>query len=330
MSTQTFDPKESALAQASGDTSWITSANAGINQNPDQTPIDTISGIDSNAYQKAQDAIYEKRRVMNGIDAMKGLMNSYGLGSLMDKITGYIKEGYSDPDAIVGLIRQTPEYAARFPAMKTLAAKNRSISEAAYIEYERQASSFEHLYGLPTGMLNQDIVTNLISNEVSANELEKRISTAAVGAYQMPAEQKQIFKDYYGIDGGSLTAYFLDPDVAMPLINKQVAATAIGLEAAKQGVSLQSALAETIDMAGVTQQQAQQGFQNVNQQAGLMSGAGETITQAQSIQGNVLGNQEANKAIARVAGSRKARFEQGGEFTQDKSGVVGLRSAATN
>jgi len=329
MSIQPFDAQESALAQATGDANFISRANAGINTMVDDTDstVDTSSRL---TYEQEMAAIAETRRVNNGIAAMRGLMNSYGLGSLMDKIVGYIKDGYSDPDAIVGLIRDTPEYAARFPAMKSLAAKNRSISEGAYIEYERKATTLERLYGMPAGMLNTDIVTNLISNEVSAVELENRISSAALGAYQMPAEQKQIFKDYYGIDGGSLTAYFLDPDVAMPLINKQVAATAIGLEAAKQGVSLQSALAESIDMAGVTTEQARKGFQTVNKQAGLMSGAGETITESQSIQGNVLGNQEANNAIARVAGSRKARFEQGGEFTQDKSGVVGLRSAATN
>jgi hypothetical protein len=329
MSVETFDARESALAQATGDADFIAMANAGINASVAAATDGVDTTLDENAYQKGRDAASERRRVMDAVGSMRGLMDAYGLGSLMAKIEGYIKDGYSDPDAIVALIRQTPEYAERFPAMASLAKKQRSISEAAYIEYERSAATFEQLYGLPTGMLAKDIVTNLITNEVSTNELEKRISAAAVGAYQMPEEQKKLFKDYYGIDGGSLTAYFLDPDVAMPLINKQVAASAIGYEAAKQGIGLQSILAETIDMAGVTAEQAKQGFQQVNQQQSLMSGAGDTITQQQSIEGNVLGSQDANKAIARAAGGRTARFQQGGSYLQDKSGASGLGSAAT-
>jgi hypothetical protein len=110
------------------------------------------SDYDPDRFMREYYAGVEAKRRMNAIAAMRGLMDQLGLGSLMGKITEYVQDGY-DGDAIMALIRTTPEYAARFPAMKTLAAKGRAISEAEYIEYESAAATFERQYGLPAGML---------------------------------------------------------------------------------------------------------------------------------------------------------------------------------
>ena len=63
-----------------------------------------------------------------------------------------------------------------------------------------------------------------------------------------------------------MIAHVLDPSVAMPLLQKQVASTTVAAEAARQGTNINLSTAEQLAGQGVTQAQAQQGFQAIAQQ----------------------------------------------------------------
>ena len=275
-------------------------------------------------------AAQKRERSINAIAAMRGIMTQYGLGSLMGKIEGYVRDGYTDPDAIIALIRTTPEYAARFPAMKELARQNRGISEAEYISYETEAQGYERMYGLPAGMLtNADTISNLLTKAVSARELQERVTMAAAGAFQTSAEVKNTFKNFYGIDSGGLTAYFLDPDKATPLLTKQYASAQIGAEAAMQGVDVGMSLAEQLNVAGVSRDEARLGFGAVAGEAGLSAGPGDVVSQADLIKGNLLNDETAKQNKARAVGGKLGKFQGGGEFLQTQQGSVGLGSASS-
>lgn len=267
-------------------------------------------------------------RSINLIATLRGVMETYGLTSLMSKIEQYVKDGY-EADAVLALIRQTPEYEARFPAMKILAGKQRSISEAEYIAYERRAAELERAYGMPSGMLDKAAVTRLIGNEVSGQELEERLTLAASGAYQTAPQVRQQFQEYYGIGSGALTAYFLDPDKALPLLNKQFVSAQIGAEAAMQGIGVGVDVAQGLQEAGISQAEARQGFERVASMSGLTSGRGDVVTQRQLIEGNLLQSSQAQQEIERTASSRRGRFETGGRAVETERGVSGLGSAAT-
>ena len=275
-----------------------------------------------------QAALAETNRVNNVVATLRGLMNDYGLSSLMGKIESYVKTGL-DGDAVVAMIRDTQEYRDRFPAMAALSSKNRAISEAAYIDFERNAAGLERAYGLPAGMLGKDSVTNLITNEVSAQELENRVTMAAAGAFQASQEVRDTFRDYYGIESGGLTAYFLDPAKALPLLNKQYASAQIGAEAQMQDFAIASGMAERLNEAGITQQEARQGFAQTARQRGFTQGRGDTVTQDQLVSGTFMNDEKSKSAIERVQKSRKGQFEQGGGFASSAAGVGGLGSAAT-
>ena len=286
--------------------------------------------VDPYAYERGVAAAAKRDREINAVEAMRGIMNQYGLGSLMTKIQQYITQGYTDPEAIMALIRTTPEYEARFPAMKELAKQKRGISEAEYISYETEAAGFERMYGLPAGMLTgADTITKLLVGAVSGRELEQRVTMAAAGAFQTSPEVKKAFKDYYGIDSGGLTAYFLDPEVATPLLTKQYASAQIGAEAAMQGIDVASSLAEQLNIAGVSREEARTGFGAVAGEAGLTAGAGDVVSQQDLIKGNLLGDQAAQANKARAVGGKLGKFQGGGEFLQTQQGVTGLGSAAT-
>ena len=344
------DPsREYGLALATGDASYIATAAEGLaaeaeaNVADEETDVndpnsasnvqrqaDAAAAAREKAAQAAEDA-REAARVKyeqdQTIAQVKAIFNTYGLQSLYSKIEEYVRKGYTG-DTVALVLRETPEYKQRFPAMAALSAKNRAISEGTYIEYETTASGLERRYGLPKGML-MDNVTKLLENEVSPAELNDRVLLASSAAIQAPKEIKDTLSSYYNIGEGGLTAYFLDPAVATPLLEKQYATAQIGAEALRQNVGIDVNIAQNLQELGVTQEAARQGFGQVAQQKAFTQGRGDTVTQQELISGNLTGNAEAQKNIRRVASSRVGRFQGGGEVLQEKSGASGLGSAAT-
>jgi hypothetical protein len=172
-------------------------------------------------------------------------------------------------------------------------------------------------------------VTGLLTNEVSATEMNDRVMLASAASIQAPSELKNTFMDYYGISEGGLTAYFLDADKATPLLEKQYASSLIGVEATRQGVGIDVYGAENLQGLGVTQEQARQGFGQVARQSSFSEGRGDVVNKNQLIAGNLAGDTQAQKDIERAAGGRLGRFQGGGEFLSTNQGAVGLGSAAT-
>jgi hypothetical protein len=314
-------------------TSGGTLAGVDINAKPtDAKPedTDTPAGDDPyTAFLKKQAAEQERLRTMNAIAAMSGIMSTYGLSSLMDKIKGWVTDGY-EADAIMGLIRDTSEYKARFPAMEALAKKNRAMSEAEYISYEQTAAHYESLFGLPEGMLTgKDMVTKLLSNEVSARELEERATKASAAQYELPPEFRTMMQDYYNIGSGGLTAYYLDPDVAAPLLERQFVSSQIGMEAALKGLGVGVDTAEYLYQQGVDRARAQKGFSEVAGAQGLRYGKGETAGQGDLIGAAFDTSKDAAQKVERIAKTRTGIFSGGGGFAGERSGVSGIGSASS-
>jgi hypothetical protein len=286
-----------------------------------------VTTPDPYAFEREQSRLAEEKRQKNAIATLSALMSDYGLESLMNKIKSYVKDGY-EADAVMAMIRTTQEYKDRFPAMATLAKKSRAISEGAYIEFERTAAGMERQYGLPSGMLMGN-VTNLLENEVSATELNDRVLLAAASAYQAPQEVRDTFQQYYNIDSGGMTAYFLDPEIATPLLQRQYGAAVLGSEASRQSVQVESGLAEELVSMGISQEQARTGFGEVARRRSLTEGRGDVVTQEQLIGGQLMDSQEAQQQIQKAAAARVGRFQQGGASVTGRQGVTGAGSAAT-
>lgn len=271
-------------------------------------------------------AAQEAQDQQNVITIVSALFKEYGLESLTPKIIEYVKAGYN-AEAIGVLLRDTPEYKARFPAMAALQQKKRAISEAEYIAYERQAAQLEKQFGLPTGMVMGN-VTKLLENDVSATELNDRIVLASAAAVQAPDDLKRTLQQYYNVGTGGLAGYFLDPALAAPLLEKQFRSAQIGTEAVRQGIALDVYGASNLESLGITQEGARQGFQTVSRDIGLTAGRGDVVTQQQLISGT-FGDQQQQQEIERARAARTGRFAGGGEFIGSERGLKGLASSAT-
>ena len=254
---------------------------------------------------------------------LKAKFDSYGLGALVPQIIDFIKQGYSG-DTIALMLRDTDAYKQRFPAMAELQKQGRAIQEIDYINYERNAAQLETRYGVPAGMATSpEAISRLMIANVSAEDLAGRFALNAAASMDAPPELKSTLRDYFGLDQGALTAYYLDPDNSIDLLQQQMASAKIGAAARRQSLSLGLNDAQSLALKGITDAQADQGFQQVAALTGLESGMGETASQGDIVAG-VFGNAEAAQKVERVQRSRAAQFQAGGGAAESNTGITGL------
>jgi hypothetical protein len=157
--------------------------------------------------------------------AVKDVLDRYGLGELSNWAWEQIVAGAS-PEQTIQSLREQDSYKARFAGIIERQKKGLPpMSEEEYIEWETRAGEIMHFYGLPIGFYDdpQDF-SNMIGGDVSLRELEGRVVIARDAAQNAPADVVQILADQYGIDAGGLTAFYLDPDRALPTLERQFAA----------------------------------------------------------------------------------------------------------
>ncbi len=266
--------------------------------------------------------------------ALNNLFKSYGLGSLAPKIFEYVQKGYSS-DTISILLQETPEYKKRFAGNEErLKAGLPVLSPSDYLNLENQYRQELREGGMPTGFYDSTSdFADLIGKDVSPSELQSRISIATNAATLSPPAYKDALKSLYGVGDSQIAAYFLDPDKALPVLQKQASAAAIGAEALKAGLSLDRSHLEAYATAGVSAQQAAQAYQQIAQDLpGLKeagSAFGENVSQFEEEQaafgqvGPVKGETAAAK-ISRLESWNRARAQ--GAAGAAASGLAANRS----
>jgi hypothetical protein len=232
-----------------------------------QIALDTKAEADKAKRKSAYDMLYEE-------------FDKYGLGTLVSDIKNILVDGSLDPTEFSLKIRGTDAYKARFIANEARLAKGlRALSPADYIGLEDKYQEVMRQYGLPesyyskTGTGVQEGFRKLIENDVSNIELEDRISTAQKRVINANPEVTQALKQFYpDITNADILAYTLDPKNAIENIKRKVTAAEIGGAAIQSGLNLgekpediarYAARAAELTAAGITKQQAQQGFQTV-------------------------------------------------------------------
>ena len=126
-------------------------------------------------------------------------------------------------------------------------------------------------YGLPAAyytrgdMGRQEGFEKFIAGDVSPVELEDRIQTAQNRVLNAPPQVREALTRFYGgeISNGDVLAFMLDPDRALPQIQRKVTAAEIGAGAALAGLGATRTRAEELATFGVTGEAARQGFQGI-------------------------------------------------------------------
>jgi len=248
--------------------------------------------------------------------------SEYGLGSLVEPLQGYIKDGLSEDEFTLRL-RETPAYQLRFGANKQRIGKGlAALSEAAYIKMEDQYQEVMRQYGLPASYYEKDSMgtqkgfQDLLANDVSNTELEDRLIVAQDRVLKSDPNVLKALKDFYpDIKNGDILAYTLDPKNAIKDIQRKVTASEIGGAALSQNLTTNLARAEELQKMGVDKAAAVEGYSTIggglqrgSELASIYSESPYTQATAESEVFKLTGAQEARKQRQKVTGLEKATF----------------------
>jgi hypothetical protein len=266
--------------------------------------------------------------------------NQYGLGALVEPLKGLITSGASPAEFTIKL-RETDAYKKRFAANAQRIAKGlTAISEAEYLGLEDQYQNIMRNYGLPESYYTrgdmgvQEGFNKFIANDVSAAELEDRVMTAQSRVMNANPEVLASLKEFYpDITNGDILAYTLDPTRGLTDIKRKVTAAEIGGAATQAGLRTGMTRAEELGAAGITKQQAQQGFgtiagglQRGSQLASIYGEDPYTQTTAEQEVFGLTGKTEAEKQRKKLTGLEKATFSgqsgiSSGALVRDRAGA---------
>jgi hypothetical protein len=292
------------------------------------------------ADQEAARIAEEKRAAgQSAYDLLFEQFSRYGMGSLVEPLKQFIQQGISSSEFTLRL-RDTDAYKKRFAANASRIAKGLSaLNEAEYIGLEDQYQNIMREYGLPASyyargeMGRQEGFEKFLANDVSAAELEDRVLTAQSRVINANPEVLASLKQFYpGISNGDILAYTLDPEKALTDIKRKVTAAEIGGSAMQAGLGITGTRAEELGAAGVTKQQAQQGFQTVaeiaprgGQLAEIYKQDPYTQTTAEAEVFGVAGSTEAARQRKKLTSLETAAFSGSagaGAIARDRAGVL--------
>ena len=272
----------------------------------------------------AEQRAYEARQLG---DTLSAYFTQFGLNEIANWAKQAAKDGYS-AEWIKFNARNQEQYKKRFPAMQHFLDNGAGFTEQDYINYEQLARNLDQQYGMPDNMIFNS-VTDLLINDVDAEELADRAAMASAAAIQAPEDFKATMRDYYGIDQGGIAAYFLDPDNASELLKKQSVVALSGTIAGRQGVKdLSRELADDLYDRGVREEDEMiKGYSQANQLRGLSTGKANTVNQEQLVRG-AFGDSAAEEAVAKSSRIRRASNRGGGGYVGGESGATGLGSSS--
>lgn len=220
---------------------------------------------------------------MNALELMKSTLAGYNIdptGAISDAILTMQQRNY-DAQTIQALTQDPasenssdPAVAALAKAWNTRFSGNKAriangqnpLSPAEYIATENSYRDILNASGLPKGFYSDpQSMGKLIGGDIAPTELQDRINTASKSIANQDPFYTSTLQNYYGLSSGDMIAHALDPATALPLLQRQAAAATFGAAGARQGLSVDESSAQQYAALGITQSQAEQGFNSIGQ-----------------------------------------------------------------
>ncbi len=194
--------------------------------------------------------------------SMADRFNKYGLTGLANKIKELAIAGATEATITLQL-QETPEYQQRFAANADRLKKGlAALTPAEYVNVEDSYRQVLRAYGLKQ-FDNDAYVRQFIANDMSPTELSNRVVTAVQRVQNADPALVNQLKQYYGIGAPDMVAYVLDPEQQFQKIERQIAASEIGVAAGRQGLTAGVSVAEQLAALGVSQAEAQKGYATI-------------------------------------------------------------------
>lgn len=252
----------------------------------------------------------------NAYDYLVGMFGDLGLQTLAPAILKMIQDGKSE-DAITYELQNTPEYKQRFAANeKRKKAGLPVLSPREYLETESAYRQVMQAAGMPKGFYDDHSdFEKWLELDVSPAEVKERSDLAAAKASSIDDATKEFMAREYGLGAGDLAAYFLDPQRALPELQKANRAFTVGGSAERQGLDITRDRAEHLSTSN---QAANADFLygavagNTREGDRLSNIYGGTYNQAMAEDEAFFGSESAKRARRRLEDLEKNSFSGSG------------------
>lgn len=297
------------------------------------------------AFLREQENARQMEQRRNAIAAVRASFLSIGLDQqFVDELTASIEsivnEGYTDPTAISVMLRQTAPYKKRFIANEKRIQRGLSaLSPAEYLQLERRYSQLMREAGLPTGFYDTiEDYRRFLEADVSPEELGQRITLATETTNMSSPVVRNQLREFYGLDDNQLTAYFLDPDRARMVLQKQVNVATVGGFLAESGFNVGLGQAERLTETQTLGRDVALNPMEIRQRAqtaarltpltrDVVGGEMGLVGEEQLLAGVVGQQVDSLGVVQREQQRRQAEYRRGGALATTGEGVVGLRRA---
>ena len=220
----------------------------------------------------------------NALGLLTSTLQGYGIdspnGAISNAILGLLQSNY-DPSTIQALIENPSAGTSSDPNVRALAsawntrfagnvAREKAgltpLSPSEYISTENSYKAVMARAGLDAAHMDPTKLAGLIGSDVSPSEVNQRINAAMDALTAEDPFVKQQLQQQFNLTTGDLVGHLLDPGTQSSVIANKVTAAQVGAEASRAGVDVNAANAYALANQGITQTQAQQGFQSIAQQ----------------------------------------------------------------
>ena len=282
------------------------------------------------------EAMLEAERIQNAENALqiiKDKLAQYGLESLADLAYEMLLDG-SSPESVVLQLRETPEFAARFPAMEIRRRNNlRAITPDEYLDLERFYKQVMMAAGIPEGFHDSvDDFAEFIGNDVDRDEFKERVAMSVVAVQNIDPYLRNQLQDLYGVgsdNDGELIAYYLDPQRGTDIIEQRLQLEAAGLSSASMGAlgsGFNRATAERLANLNIQRREISERFRG--QRAITQQLLGEDEFTASEFAAAEFGlDSEATADLARLRETRAQRGVRQSGALVTQQGALGLRTS---
>lgn len=284
-------------------------ASAAASNAATDTSFNASQGVDWQA--KYYDDM-KKSNYASAANTLTAAFSMYGLGGLSGTITSMIQDGKPASEVAI-LLRQTPTYKERFPAMDALAKQGRALSEGEYINLETGYDKALRAAGVdPKSIISgpKDYY-HYIANNVSVEEFGNRVNTATTLLNNSATEYTNAFQKYYGINKSDLLMYYLDPAKSAPELMKKAQIATVGGTATMQGLDIGEAFSRKIVDTGLSKEAGSAFAKTAAEKEGYARLAGMEnvdLTTGQLIESNLGMNAESVAKTKGLASRERARF----------------------
>jgi hypothetical protein len=226
--------------------------------------------------------------------------------------------GASTIDDIGIQLRESEAFRRRFGANEARRAANKpAYSVSQYLQLESSYRQVLNAAGMPKDFYtDRTDIESFITNDISPDEVQFRVQQGYAAVKNADPAVVNELKTLYGLDEGTLAAYFIDPNKTKDAVVRSARAAEVAAQARKQAdIGLTAAQAEQLVLGGVTEQQAQQAFSDVRslQELTRPTAGEQALTQEELIQGVTGVNAAAQQRVAKTARRRRATLEAGGQ-----------------